>query len=87
VSTTLSPLDVAALTENSSRLGSCLCGAREERETMRAALKVAESFIAEELEVRRNSFLPEGSEYIAEATAALEMVRNAMALPVGAPHA
>ena len=54
---------------------------------MRAALKVAESFIAEELEVRRNSFLPEGSEYIAEETAALEMVRNAMALPVGAPHA
>jgi len=53
-----------------------------QNEAMRRALVTAEAFIADELETRENSFLPDfgeiGQGYIREAKQALEAVRMAL---------
>ena len=49
---------------------------------MRAALRIAEAFIADELEVRQQSYLPDATEgeqdYIGDAEQALKAVRDAL---------
>lgn len=48
------------------------------------ALSIAETFIEEELQVRRDSYLPTGSPYIDEAERALAVVTKAIAKAGGA---